>query len=74
MGQSEPGSDGNEGVLGIPQSNSNTGASPSDFLVLFPGYSLEEVLPLCREAVSVFYSPSRLVKEKDEKIILEKIK
>ena len=31
--QSGPGSDGNEGVLCIPQSSSITGASPSDSLV-----------------------------------------
>ena len=35
-GQSGPGSDGNEGVLSIPQS-SKTGASPSDCLVPYPG-------------------------------------
>ena len=32
-GQSGPGSDGNEGVLCIPQSSSITGTSPSDCLV-----------------------------------------
>ena len=46
-GQSEPGSDGSEGVLRIPQSSSITGTSPSDCLVSYAG----EVLPLCREAV-----------------------
>ena len=59
LGQSEPGSDGNEGVFHIPQSSSITGTSPSDCLVSYPGHSLllvvvEGVLPLC----SVFYSPS----------------
>ena len=39
-GQSGPGSDGNEGVLHIPQSSSITGTSPSDCLVSFPGHSL----------------------------------
>ena len=39
-GQSEPGSDGNEGVLRIPQSSSITGASPSNCLVSYTGYSL----------------------------------
>ena len=35
--------------------------APSDFLVSYPGHSLGGgVLPLCREAVGVFYSPSRL--------------
>ena len=32
-GQSRPGSDGNEGVLRIPQSSSIAGTSPSDCLV-----------------------------------------
>ena len=32
---SEPGSDGNEGVLHIPQSSSMTGTSPSDCLVSY---------------------------------------
>ena len=34
-GQSGPGSDGNEGVLHIPQSSSTTGTSPSDCLVSY---------------------------------------
>ena len=38
--QSEPGSDGNEGVLRIPQSI--TGASPSDCLVSYQEHSLGE--------------------------------
>ena len=40
QGQSVPGSNGNEGVLCIPQSSSITGTSPSDYLVSCPGYSL----------------------------------
>ena len=40
-GQSGPCSDGNEGVLCIPQSSSITEASPSDCLVSYPGH-LEE--------------------------------
>ena len=32
-GQSEPGSDGNEGVLCIPQISSISGTYPSDYLV-----------------------------------------
>ena len=51
--------DGNEGVLCLPQSSSITGTSPSDCLVSYPGHSLG-VLPLCRLAVGVFYSSSRL--------------
>ena len=38
--QSEPGSDGNEGVLRIPQSSSITGISPSDCLGSYPEHSL----------------------------------
>ena len=59
-GQSEPGSNGNEGVLHIPLSPSITGTSPSDCLVSYPGHSLGVVLPLCSGTVSVFYSPSQL--------------
>ena len=59
-GQSGPGSDGNEVVLRIPQSSSITGASPSDCLVSYPGHLLGGgVLPLWRDAVSVFYSSSQ---------------
>ena len=60
--QSEPESNGNEGVLCIPQSSNITGASPSVCLVSYPGHSLvgwREIL-LCRDTVCVFYSPSRL--------------
>ena len=32
LGQCEPGSDGNEGLLHIPQDSSSTGTSPSDCL------------------------------------------
>ena len=38
-----PESDGNEGVLCIPQSSSITGASSSDCLVSYAGYSLAGV-------------------------------
>ena len=37
--QNGPGSDGNKGVLHIPQMFSITGASSSDFLVAYPGHS-----------------------------------
>ena len=50
-------SNGNEGVLRIPQSSSITGSSPLDYLVSYP---LVEGLPLCREKVGVFNSPNRL--------------
>ena len=39
LDQSEPGNDGNEGVLRIPQSTGITEASPSDCLVSYPGNS-----------------------------------
>ena len=39
-GQSGTGSDGNGGVLRIPQSSSITGTLPSDCLVSYPGHSL----------------------------------
>ena len=39
-GQSGPGSDGNKGILCIPQSSSITGTSALDCLVSYPGYSL----------------------------------
>ena len=62
VGQSGPRSDGNE-VLCIPESSSITGTSPSDCLVSYIRTLVVcggGVLPLCREAVGVFYSPSRL--------------
>ena len=34
--------------------------SPSDYLVPYPGDFFEEVLPLYKDAVAVFYCPSRL--------------
>ena len=40
MGQSGPESNDNEGVLHIPQSSNITGASPSDYLVSYPGHML----------------------------------
>ena len=56
LGQSGPGSDGNEEVFCIPQSSSIAGTSPSDCLVSYLGHLLGVgVLPLCRGAVSVFY-------------------
>ena len=40
LGQSGTGSDGNEGVLRIPQSYSITGTSPWDCLVSYPEHSM----------------------------------
>ena len=62
--QSGPWSDGSEGVLRILQSSSITGISPPDCLVSFPGHLLG-VLLLCRGAVGVFYSSSRLGNTQD---------
>ena len=69
-GQSGPGSDSNERVLRISQSSSITRTSPSDCLVSYPGHSFAEewVLALCREAVRVFYSPSKLDNRKSWKL------
>ena len=62
-GQSGSGSNGNEGVLRIPQGSNITGTSPLQILVSYPGHSLwEVVLPICRYAVNVFYNPNRLVR------------
>ena len=52
-------SNGNEGVVHIPKSSS-IGASLSDGLVSYPEYSLEWVLLLCKDAVGIFYSSSRV--------------
>ena len=61
LGQSRPGSDGNERVLCIPQSSSITGTSPSDCLLSYSRHLLVGVvLPLCRDAISECYSPSQL--------------
>ena len=40
-----PGSDGNEGVLRIPQSSSTAGTSPSDCFVSLSGYSSGDSYP-----------------------------
>ena len=44
-GQSGPGSDGDEGVLCIPQNCSITGVTSSDCLVSYTGHSLKESYP-----------------------------
>ena len=59
-GQSEPGSNSNEGVLRIPQI-SKAGASPTDGLISYPRHEEEErVLLLCRDVIGLFYSSSQL--------------
>ena len=57
--QSGPGSDGNERVLGIPQILTITVASSSDCFVSYQDARWNGVLSLCRDAVGIFYSPSR---------------
>ena len=54
-GQSEPGSNGNEGVLHIPQGPSITGTSPSDCLVSYPGHSSGGSYPSA-EVQSVYFT------------------
>ena len=44
-GESDPESDGTEGVLRIPQSSNIIGASPTDCLVSYLGHSLGESYP-----------------------------
>ena len=39
LGQSEPGSDSNEGIIRIPQCSNITGTSPSDCLVSHPRHT-----------------------------------
>ena len=68
-GYSGPGSYGKEGVLRIPQSSSIIETSPSDCLVPYPGRSLRGILPLCREAISIFYSATRRGKTEAEDML-----
>ena len=56
--QSGPGSNGNELIPRVSQST-NTVPSPSDGSVSYRGHSLVGVLPFNRDAVGVFYNPSR---------------
>ena len=44
-GESRAGRNDNEGVYCIPQNLDITGTSPSDYLELLPGYTLEESYP-----------------------------
>ena len=53
LGQNRPESNGNEGVLHIPESSSYTGASPSDCFMSYPGQSLQESY-LSEEMQSVY--------------------
>ena len=56
--QSGPESNGKARVLHMPQS-SRTGASSIDSLMPYPGDSLVGVVPLSKNAVGVFHSPSQ---------------
>ena len=49
-----------KGYSAFPKAPALAGTSPPDCLVSYPGHSFEGVLLLSREAVGVFYSPSRL--------------
>ena len=52
--QSQPESDGSEGVLCVPQSSNVTGVSPSDCLMSYQDTCWGgDFLPLCRDAVGV---------------------
>ena len=62
------GNDGNEGVLRIPQNSSIAGTSPSDCLWSWHSFG-GGVLPLRRDAVGVFYSPSQQGKRKSNMMI-----
>ena len=55
-----PGSDGNKGVLHIPQSSSITGAWLSDCLVSYLGYSLEKSYPSAEMQFVYSAAPTRL--------------
>ena len=55
-GQSGPGSNGNEGVLHIPQSSGITRTSPSNCLVPYPGHLLGVGSYSSSELQSVYFS------------------
>ena len=57
QGLSGPGSNCKEGVLRIPQISSITGALLFDCLESYIRTLVEGVLPLCGDAVDIFYSP-----------------
>ena len=58
QGQSGPGSDGNEGVLCIPQSSCINGTSSSGYLVSLTGHSLKQSYPSAEK--QLVYSTSHL--------------
>ena len=66
QGQSGPRSDGNEGVLNIPQSSCITVTSPSDCLVSYPGHSLEESYPSAEKQSVYFTAPADWAKHESD--------
>ena len=60
LGQSGPGSHGNEGVLHIPQSPCITGTSPSDCFVSYPGHSLGVSYPSAEKQSVYSTDPANL--------------
>ena len=67
-GQSELGSNGNEGVLCIPPNSSITGVSRSDCLVSYPGHSLGESYPFAE--MQLVYSTAQTDWEDSFKLII----
>ena len=65
QGQRITGNNSNEGVLHIPKIYMAI-VSPSECLMPYPGHVLGRVLPLSRDTVGVFYSPSRLGGQENE--------
>ena len=57
LGQSRPGSDGNERALHIPQNSSIIETSPSDYLVLYPEHSLVGGLTLLQSCSQCILQP-----------------
>ena len=62
-GQSGRGSDGNEGVLCIPQSSRITGTSPSDCLVSYAGHSFWGSYPSAEKQSVNSTAPADLTKK-----------
>ena len=65
--QRRPGSDGNEGVLHIPQSSNISGASPSDCLLSYSGHSLEESYPSAEMQSVYSTAPADWAREEKKK-------
>ena len=65
LGLSGPGSNGNERVFHIPQCSSNTGTSPSDYLVSYPRHSLGRgSYPAAEKQSMYFTAPADWVPKK----------